>query len=406
MSRIVYVTPPAHGHLNPVLPVLRELVARGEDVACFNTEEFRESIERTGAAFVPYPATELSSDRISEVLQNGNLANSTDLLLRGAEQLLPFTLSELAAAQPDVVVFDSIALWGRMAATRLGLRTVGSITHLLVDWGQIPLADQLRLLRQYLPKLSGILRARRRLIQAYGRAYPPTMPVIPVHGDVNVVFTIPALQPKTRIIDETFHFVGPSINPQTRSECVSTHSVGPDPVVYISLGTVHSRDPAFFRACFEAFGNFPRRFVLSIGRHVRIDELGTIPANFIVQPSVAQLDILQRADVFITHGGINSVLEGLYYGVPLVLIPHQFEQLVNARCVAGRGAGLIVESRMRRKPVTARELRTALDAILDDTRYRTSARNLQASLQERGGYREAASLIQLCATGPKPDPVP
>jgi MGT family glycosyltransferase len=405
VSKIAYVTPPAHGHLNPVLPVLKELVARGEEVVCFNTEEFRETIERTGAGFKSYPATELSSDRISAVLEDGNLANSTELLLRGAEQLLPFTLKELSAAKPDVVVFDSIALWGRMAATRLGLRAVASITHLLVDWQQIPTVDRVRLLRQYVPRLPGILRARRRLIRTYGKAYPPTMPVIPVHGDLNVVFTVSDLQPKTRIIDDTFHFVGPSIDPGTRTERFSADSLGPDPVVYVSLGTVHSRDPAFFRACFQAFHDVPKQFVMSIGRQIDVEALGTVPDNCIVRPSVPQLEILQRADVFITHGGINSVLEGLYYGVPLILVPHQFEQLINARCVAERGAGLIVHARMQHQPVTAGSLRMALDTVLNDPRFRTSARELQASLQGRGGYHEAASLIQLRATGPEPAPI-
>jgi MGT family glycosyltransferase len=317
---------------------------------------------------------------------------------------LPFTLRELATEKPDIVVFDSIALWARMATTQLRLRAAASITHLVMDVRHLTRADKIRMLRQYLPKVPGILITRRRLIRSYSRAYPMTRPLFPMRGSLNVVFTIPELQPETRIIDDTFRFVGPSIDPQTRRERFPFDSLGTESVIYISLGTVHSRDPAFYRACFDAFGSVPRQFVLSVGHHTGLEALGPVPDNFIVRPAVPQLEVLQRADLFITHGGINSVHEGLYYGVPLVLVPHQFEQLLNARCVVGRGAGLIIHARMQGKPVTSLELRRALESALSDSGLRKSATKLQESMRGRGGYHEAASLIQAHASQPKPFP--
>jgi hypothetical protein len=146
--------------------------------------------------------------------------------------------------------------------------------------------------------------------------------------------------------------------------------------------------------CFAAFADFRAQFILSVGRQTGPDLLGPIPANFIVRPSVPQLEVLQRTDIFITHGGINSVHEGLYYGVPLILIPHQFEQLLNARCVAARGAGLISEARLQRKPITPALLRQALEESLSEPRYREAARELQQSMHATGGYQGAANQIQ------------
>lgn len=394
MSKIIYLTPPAYGHVNPTLPVVRELALRGEQIICYNTEEFRSQCERTGSTFQAYPATDLTSTEISRVLQDGNLANVTGLILRGTEQLLPFMLDELGREKPDLVIFDSIALWGKMAATQLGLRAAASISHLVMDEKQMKALDLLRMLRQYLPKVPGILLTRRRLIRRYGEAYPLTSPLFPMRDHLNIVFTTRDLQPDTPLIDESFHFVGPSINPQTRSEDFPFDRVGQEPVIYISLGTVHSAQPEFFRTCIEALADMRAQFILSVGRQTNLDWLGPIPANFIVRPTVPQLDVLQRTAVFITHGGINSVHEGLYYGVPLILVPQQFEQLLNARCVAARGAGLILDARLHGKAITATQLRQALDTILSESRYGESARQLQQSLRRTGGYEEAANQIQ------------
>lgn len=394
MSKIIYLTPPAHGHVNPTLPVVQALIQRGEQILCYNTEEFRPQLERTGASFRAYAKSDLTSAEISRLLQNGNLANITGLILRSAEQLLPFLLDEFSRERPDLVIFDSIALWGKMAATQLDLRAAASITHFVMDERHMTWRDLLSLLRQVLPTVPGLLLARRRLIRAYGSVYPATNPLFPMRGQLNIAYITRELQPDTSIVDETFRFVGPSINPQTRSEDFPFDMLGQGPVIYISLGTIHSDQPEFFRSCFAAFADFPAWFILSVGQQTNIDDLGPIPANFIVRPSVPQLEVLQHTAVFITHGGINSVHEGLYYGVPLILIPQQFEQLLNARCVAARGAGSILEAGLRHKPVTPAALRQALQEILSQARYREAARALQTAVRATGGYQQAADEIQ------------
>jgi MGT family glycosyltransferase len=362
-------------------------------VTCFNTEEFQPQIERVGAIFRAYPATELTAGEISRVLEDGNLANATRLFLRAAERLTPYLLEQLAREKPDLVVFDSIALWGKIAATQLRLRAASSISHLVMDERHLRPIELLRMLGQHLPRLPGILAARRRLMRRYGTAYPASRPLFPMRDGLNLVFTTRDLQPDTPILDETFHFVGPSIDPETRGEAFPFDTLGPGPLIYISMGTVHATRPELFKACFEAFGGVAAQFVMTVGRLSDAD-LGPVPANFVVRASVPQLEVLQRAQVFVTHAGINSVHEALYYGVPMILIPHQFEQLLNARCVAARGAGIVLDDRVRRKPVTPGRLREALDAMLSEPRYRASTNELQQSMRSSGGYREAADLLE------------
>jgi MGT family glycosyltransferase len=225
-----------------------------------------------------------------------------------------------------------------------------------------------------------------------------------MRDQMNLIFSSRELQPNASLIDKTYRFVGPSIDPQARDgdfpfdeppfDEPPFDELREGQVIYISLGTIHHTHTEFYSRCFEAFGNFPAHFILSAGRDTDVATLGEIPANFTVRPSVPQLDVLQRADVFITHGGINSIHEGLYYGVPLIVIPHQFEQLLNALRVEAQGAGLVLKNQIHGRPVSATDLRTALNTILTQSSYRTAALAMQRNLRATGGYRQAADEIQ------------
>ena len=118
------------------------------------------------------------------------------------------------------------------------------------------------------------------------------------------------------------------------------------PTLYISLGTLFNNWVEFFNMCFTAFGSQPWQVVLAIGNKIDQMTLGPIPANFLVHSYVPQLDVLQYTDIFITHGGTNSVMEALYYGVPLVVIPQVPQQIITANRVAELGLGVAIEKNL------------------------------------------------------------
>lgn len=396
MSKILFVTPPAHGHLNPVLPVMRELVQRGEQVLCLNNEDFRPQIEATGAEFRAYPPTILTATAISQALADGNLSRPHLLMMQATEALAPFTMDVLKQAGCDLVIFDSLAIWGKIAARALDLKGAATIGHFVFDLASMNLTprEYVTLAAQFLSQAPRLLRQRRRLTRRFGQAYPSEQPLFPMRDQLSIVFTARELQPKSSVIDDRFLFVGPSISPQPHHDDFPFVALGQKPIVYLSLGTVHHTNTAFYRTCFQAFADYPAQFVLSAGRQANVAELGSIPGNFIVRPFVPQLELLQVADVFITHGGINSVHEGLYTGVPLILIPHQFEQLLNARQVTARNAGLLIEEQVRHQSVTPERLRQALQEVLANPRYAAGAKEIQHVLRRTGGFRQAADAIQ------------
>jgi len=397
MNRIVYLGLPAHGHTTPALAVLRELIQRGHRVSVCNTEDFRSRIERAGVAFHPYPATDLTSEAIKHSLRQGQIACFWALLLRATEVLLPWTQAELARERPDLVIFDSAALWGPSACVLLGLPSVSFITHFLPcrTIKELGVPGPVRQVLRLLPLIPTVAWSCLRLALRHGKASrPPGGLAFPVRGRLNLVFSSRELQPDSALVDSSFRFVGPALNPDTRPDEQPLAMPEGQRVVYISLGTVISNCPGFYRTCFEAFGQYPAQFVVATGKDVNLNALGLIPANFIVRNSVPQLTVLQHADVFLTHGGTNSVIEGLYHGVPLVVMPFTLDQLTGARRVEALGAGIALEGQMARGRVTTAELRQALDAVLGESRYRDAAAQVSRSLRSAGGYRQAADEIE------------
>lgn len=121
----------------------------------------------------------------------------------------------------------------------------------------------------------------------------------------------------------------------------------------------------------------------------KIADLGEIPANFIVKNYLPQTDVLKYTKLFITHGGMNSTQEGLYFGVPLIVIPMSADQPVIAGQVASIGAGI----KLHMHTLTEQQLREAADYVLNQPAFHKAVANIRESLQKSGGYHKAVDEI-------------
>jgi MGT family glycosyltransferase len=395
MSKIIFFNLPGHGHVNPTLPVVAELVQQGQHVIYYNAEDFRSKIERTGAEFRPYPEPNPTPEKIAGLVSS--LVDVTIFLFSESDRLLPFLLAELEQEQPDLVIYDSITLWGMQAAHLLNFPTMASISTFVQEdvSGIFMWRDYLHLLRHALGKMPQIIKGRRRLVQTYGSDVFPHKDIFPCIGDTNLVYTSQEFQPATPFVDDTFHFVGPSINTEAREAVDFPWELLDNgrSRIYISLGTIHNMDPAFYNTMFTTFTDHPGQFILSAGPKTDIGALGSIPDNFIVRQSVPQLELLPKIDAFITHAGMNSVNEGLYYGVPLVAIPQHLEQLLNARVAARHGAAIVLGDRPPYGRFDPHHLRQAVGTVLTDPSYQQNAKRVGDSFRAAGGYETAVQHI-------------
>jgi MGT family glycosyltransferase len=128
---------------------------------------------------------------------------------------------------------------------------------------------------------------------------------------------------------------------------------------------------------------------MSIGNKIELSSLQKIPDNFIVQHYIPQLEVLKHANVMISHGGLNSVSEALYYGVPVIAIPLANDQPAVARRLTELGAG--VELKM--EEITSEVLQSTVNKVLSQISFLEHSKEISASFLQAGGYNKAVELI-------------
>ncbi len=391
MAKIAFIGIWAHGHTNPTLPVLQELVARGHEVLYYNAEEFRDKVEPTGVQFCPYPEPLPTSREIAERMKE--MIHASLFFAEVSIPLTAFIVEEIGRERPDLIVYDTTTMWGYIAARVHQIPAICLITHFVLDGlqGYLGWRTLLRHVRSAIPYLPRLLRWKRGLARAYGKE---NVGGITEYADLNIVFTSAEFHAPNRFVDERFRFVGAAIAPHTRTGDFPFDDLTANDVIYISLGTINHLNQTFYQTAFAAFADDPAQFVLAVGQHTAIESLGPIPANFMVHNQVPQLAILQRASVLITHGGMNSVHEGLYYGVPEIVIPQQMEQYVNGKRVAETGCGLLLSDGYPRGEVSVPALRTALATVRRNPNFQQNARYYGQTLKDAGGYLRAVDEIE------------
>lgn len=393
MAKIMIFNVPAYGHVNVTLPVVYELIKRDHDVLYYCGDELRDPIEKTGATFRPYPAAIPSLSDFSK--RAHNLANISVMLVEASETLIPFAIREIEKEKPDVVIYDVVNLWGRVATLLTNTTSIASYSVAILEdvKGLLNVRTMLYMIMAALPKLPKLLRGRARLIREYGKE-TLQFPLFPSKGQLNLVFLSREFQPDTPFIDDSFRFVGASINPELRTEEPLDLSTLKHPLIYVSLGTVNNNNLSFYQDVIHIFQDFPATFIMSIGQQVALEDLQPIPDNFCVMRHVPQLQVLQYADVFVTHGGMNSVQEALYYGVPQVIVPQQMEQAINGRMLDAARAGIVIHDQPPYGKINVHTLADAVKDVLSNPQYQQQATVHSNYSQRSGGFKQAVDEIE------------
>jgi MGT family glycosyltransferase len=385
MSKIVFFSIPAHGHTNPTLPVLSELVSRGHDVWYYSFLEFKEKIEGLGAKFIPCDEfLPLMSQQELNRKVGKDFAALIEMIVDTTIALDEKVCTELRGFQPDCIVSDSLCFWGKLFAKKLGIPYICSTTTFAFNQYTAKLIK--RSIKEILGMITGMPRINKKmqLLRSHGYEVDSFISIIQNDNETDtIVYTSKEFQPMATTFSDRYAFVGPSIRqfPQLLEERKNRR------FIYISLGTVLNQNKDFYQNCIKAFANSSYDIMMSVGEKTEITSLGRIPDNFTVKNSVDQIAILQKADVFITHCGMNSVNESLYYGVPMVLFPLHSEERVVADRVAELGAGI------KLKGNRPKYLAKAVADVLVDRTYLDNVQKLSENFRNTGGAVVAANVI-------------
>ena len=389
MSKIVFFCIPAHGHTNPTLGVVRELVSRGHEVWYYSYNIMREKIESAGATFISCDDydTEQKLSAKDATRVGKDLAFSTKILVDTTLALDDKVCKEMAELKPDCIVADSMALWGKAVALKLGIPFVSSTTTFAFNQHSATIMKQG--FKDLFKMLFAMPKTSKQVKRLKDKGYPVNNILDIIGNDDNthtIVYTSPEFQPCSETFSERYAFVGPSIRPA--SEKVEKRK---DKLIYISMGTVNNDMMPFYKACISALANTDYQVIMSVGNLVSARDFGKPPKNISVYSHVDQIAVLEKADVFVSHCGMNSVSESLYFEVPLVMLPQTSEQKGVAERVSQLNAGIKLD-----KSDGALVL-SAISKILSDSTYKKNAKKIAEGFKNSSGAKGAADkIIQVC----------
>jgi len=389
MSKIAFFCIPAHGHTNPTLAVVKELINRGNEVWYYSYDIMKEKIESTGAKYISCDKYDIQmqlkpedADRVGK-----DIAFSTEILVKTTLALDEAVYEDMKAWKPDCIVADSVATWGKLTAMKLHVPFVCSTTTFAFNKYSARIMKQD--FKQLFQMMLSMGKSKKYIKMLQEKGYPVKNIISIVQNDNDtdtIVYTSPEFQPFSETFSDKYVFVGPSIR-KTDQEVNKSEKR----TIYISLGTVNNQVTSFFQNCISAFKDSDLNVIMSVGDIIDLNDLGTIPENIKLERSVDQINVLQQADAFITHCGMNSVSEALYYQVPLILFPQTNEQSGVAYRVNELGAGIYL------KENSVAAIQQAVKEILENNLYRSNAQKISESFHKCGGAKAAADRILFIA---------
>ena len=386
MSRIVFFNIPAWGHTNPTVEVVRELADRGHHVRYYSFEPFRKKLETAGAEVIccdnALPPQPKNLDKKVGKDFASLIAMVTDTTLALDEQVC----RELKEFRPDVIVSDSVCFWGKLFAKKLEIPYVCSTTTFAFNQYTAKLMK---------PKAGELLRSilgmprigqKMALLRQHGYQVEKMTELLENdHTTHTIVYTAKEFQPMVETFSDRYVFVGPSL-PREKTDSKLPEKT--KPLIYVSLGTVmHDHRQIFCQNCVEALHELDVNAILSVGTAENLAALGSLPENIQAEVKVDQLAVLRHADAFLTHCGMNSTSEAIWYGGPTILSPQQSEEALVASRMEELGMGLRLYSE---RPA---EIRKAVTKVLTDPRYRKNTLAMAHHFQEAGGAPKAVDFI-------------
>lgn len=336
MNTIIFYGTPAYGHINPTLPIIEALVAKGYHVIYYATQEFRYEIEACGAEFVPYDFTGI--DWQPEV--GSRILKLTELILRFTNGQLEHLMRAADKLQPTLIMHDTIALWGRMVAERLKIKAA-SVNTIVTVYPYTKRTLKLYTSRflfksikdvKYLP---GIIRQKNK----FGKN---KFTQLLMNEEAFNIFTYPKLvHPDGALMKEGCFFLGASaILRKSEPEGIKYKNL-----IYVSLGTIFNDCLDFYRRVLEELGNTEYQVVISCGKHYEALSKENIANNIHIKNYVNQKELMKQARLFITAGGMNSICEAAANKVLCLMYPQQGEQYINCKSFELLGLGKMLDIR-------------------------------------------------------------
>jgi zeaxanthin glucosyltransferase len=398
------------GHLNPLIALSRQLAARGHRVTFFQTPELDTQVRQCGLEFSPIGGR---SSGENEYLDNQNkklsgvagLRYSIGRIVRDMEIFFKEAPLALVRAGVDALIVDEIALSGPTIAQMLQLPyfVVSTSVPLNFGWTAPPRSAewepstirfsrrQNMLLQVSVSHMGGPI--RRRLDDCRLRVgLGPIRESRKGSYELAHITQLPECFDLPRSeLPSNFYYTGPFVNEAARTSVeFPWSSLDGRPIIYASLGTAKKNRSTIFRLIAEACQALNLQLVISLGGQPDLEMLDGLPGQPLVVRYAPQLELLKKAEIVITHGGLNTVLETLMEGKPMIAIPMAHDQ----PAIAARLAWLKIAEVLPVDGLSEEQLRLALLKLLNNASYRDAAIEAQAKIRSVRGLERAVEVIE------------
>ncbi|HHK5613612.1 TPA: macrolide family glycosyltransferase [Bacillus paranthracis] len=374
MLNILMINFPAEGHVNPTLSLVKAFTERGDHVHYITTEHFKGRIEDLGATVYTHP--DLLKDISIDTETSYGLNSFFHVHVQTSLYILEITKQLCDSIHFDFVMYDIFGA-GELVKEYLQIPGIVSSPIFLIPTEFLETSDEIS--EQLLYQME----------HEFGVKPKNNLQFMHNKGDITLVYTSRYFQPNSDLFGENNIFIGPSISKRKTNVEFPLELLKGKKVIYISMGTLLEGLEPFFNMCIDTFSDFDGIVVMAIGDRNDRSKIKEAPNNFIITSYVPQSEILNEADVFITHGGMNSVHDAIYFNVPFVIIPHDKDQPM----IAQRLTELEAAHRLLKENVNVQTLKEAVTDVLSNEKYKHGIRKLKDSFLDCGGSNEAITVI-------------
>ena len=388
--RVLFTVQPSTGHLHPLVPVTRALEHAGHEVAVGSARSFGPEVEAFGLTHIEAGLDWLTSDQSTwgafppmpppgPEFGRFVAAMFADITTRA---MVPDLMAIVEAWKPDLIIREGMEYGGCITAECLGIphASIAGNAYAAVDSPEVHYFPGNRLL---------VAEPLARHREQFG--LPPDPDTRMPFRYLHLCFTPPVWDgpdvprpPNTQFVRHT------NAAPQGAQLPEWFEAFSDRPTVLASLGTVFNKTPGVLEAILEALSEEPLNLVVAIGRDRDPARFGSQPANVRLEAYVPQPALLAHCDLFITHGGFNSVKESLSEGVPMVAIPITADQPYSAGRCAALGVAEVIEPDQR----SPEKILAAARTVMANPSYRANARNFQAEMAALAGPGEMVTMLE------------
>ena len=418
MLKIVFFSIPLFGHVNYGLKLAKALCDNEHKVRYYSGKAYERFINDKGVDFCAY------DEEIEKIFSVSNSSYSAEYMLSVEPKDVDYVSEiykysyhlheiernfmerqrgEVEVFEPDIIVYDSAAIWGKRIGRLLNIPCVCSCTPYSYPRKLIYKDPEMFSSLVFHQKMSVdvILKTLKKMNALLKKKFllSDEMPISENwcgEGDLNLLYTVKEFQLGSQLLDEDkYVFCGILSDQDDKKDVSKFVNNNGRKLVYISFGTIYNSRRLLLEIAeiLMPLGDYD--FILNIGAHNDYKLFESLPKNWKVVRHVPQISLLEKVNVFISHGGVNSVREAAHCGVPMIVVPWEGDTLCTAQDICNGNYGKVID------PSEIYRLNNVLVDVVNNSVIKENCIELSQKMKTAGGLEYAVKIIEKIGMGRK-----